>query len=158
MNEPVVCAVEGDIDTDGPEGFGAHPGDQALSLLLSTGLGRVIVAQHHLSASLSSLIVHPAVEGLGVFGVEHTLPLQIKVHFFRWRDKTDRHVAHACGVVTEVDSKGSVAMIHYLAHDQQVKFDSFDVRVEVPPEECPGEHRTSVDFGDRMKLHVCVSV
>lgn len=154
MNQPVVCAVERHIDTDDPEGFGAHPGDQTVSLVLSTGLRRVVVAQHHLSAALGFLVVHPAVKGLGVFGVEHTLALQVELHFFHWRDKTDRHVAHACGVVAEVDSKSSVAMIHYLAHDHQVQFDSFDVRVKVPPKECPGEHRCSVDFGDRLKLYV----
>lgn len=154
LNQPVVCAVERHIDTDDPEGFRAHPDDETLGLVLSAGLRRVIVAQHHLPASLGFLVVHPAVKGLGVFGVEHTLALQIKLHFFHWWDKTDRHVAHACGVVTEVDSKSSVAMIHYLAHDQQVQSDSFDVRVKVPPKECPGELRCSVDSGDRLKLYV----
>lgn len=158
LNQPVVCAVERHIDTDDPEGFGAHPGDETLSLVLSTGLRRVIVAQHHLSASLGFLIVHPAVKGLGVFGVEHTLALQIKLHFFHWRDKTDRHVAHTCGVETEVDSHCSVTMVHCLAHDQQVQFDSFNVRVKVPPKECRGELRSSVDFGDRLKLYVWGSV
>lgn len=120
MNHPVVCAVERHIDTDDPEGFRAQPGDEALSLLLGTCLGWVIVAQHHLSVALGFLMVHPAVKGLGVFGVEHVLTLQVNLHSFHWWDKTDRHVSHACGVVTEVDSKGSVPVIHYFAHDQQV--------------------------------------
>lgn len=151
MNQPVVCAVERHIDADDPEGFGAHPGDQTLSLVLSTGLRRVIVAQRHLPASLGFLIVHPAVEGLGVFGVEHALALQVELHLLHWRDQTDRDVAHACGVVTEVDSQGPVAMIHYFAHDQQVQFDSFDVGEKVPPKECPGGLGCSVD---RLKLYM----
>lgn len=158
LNQPVVGAVERHIDADDPEGLGARPGDQTLGLVLSAGLGRVIVARHHLSASLGFLVVHPAVKGLGVFGVEHALALQVKLHFFHRWDKADGHVAHACGVVTEVDSKSSVAMVHYLTHDQQVQFDSFDVGVKVPPKECPGGLGGSVDFGDGLKLHVGGSV
>lgn len=120
LNHPVVRAVERHIDTDDPEGFGAHPGGEALSLVLCAGPGRVVVAQHHLSVALGFLMVHPAVKGLGVFGVEHALTLQVKLHSFRWRDETDGHVSHACGVVTEVDSEGSIPVIHYFAHDQQV--------------------------------------
>lgn len=120
LDQPVVRAVEGHVDTDDPEGLGAHPGDQALGLLLRTGLRRVVVAQHHLPVALRSLVVHPAVEGLGVFGVEHALTLQVKLHFFPRRDKTDGHVARACGVVTEVEPESPVPMVHYLTHDQQV--------------------------------------
>lgn len=64
LNQPVVCAVERHVDTDELEGFGAHPSDEALSLLLSTRLRRVIVTQHHLLVPFSFLIVHPAVECL----------------------------------------------------------------------------------------------
>lgn len=154
MNQPVVCAVERHVDADDPEGFGAHPGDQSLSLVLSAGLRRVIVAQRHLPASLRFLIVHPAVEGLGVFGVEDALALQVKLHFLHRRDQADGDVARACGVVAEVDSQGSVAVVHDLAHDQQVQFDSFDVGEKVPPKERPGRLGRPVDVGDRLKLYI----
>lgn len=127
LHQSVVSAVERHIDTDDLERFGAHPGDVALGLLLSTSLGRVVVTQHHLFVAFCFLIVHPAVERLGVFWVDHTLTLQIKLQLSNGRDQTDRHVAHTCGVVTEVDSQRAVPMIHDLAHYQQIQFDSLDV-------------------------------
>lgn len=127
MNQSVVCAVEGHVDADDLEGFGAHPGDVALGLLLSARLGRVVVAQHHLFVALSLLVVHPAVERLRVFGVYHALALQIELHLFHRWDETDGHVAHTGGVVAEVDSERAVPVIHDLAHDQQIQFDRFDV-------------------------------
>lgn len=138
LNQPVVGAVEGHIDADHLEGPGAHPGDVALRLLLGTGLGRVVVAQHHLLVALRLLVVHPAVERLGFFGVDHTLALQVELHLFDRRHQADGHVAHACGVVTEVDPQRAVPVIHDLSHDQQVQFDSFDVGVEVSPDQRPG--------------------
>lgn len=138
LNQPVVGAVEGHIDADDLERLGAHPGDLALRLLLGTGLRRVIVAEHHLLVALRLLVVHPAVERLGFFGVDHALALEVELHLFdRWH-QADRHVAHACGVVTEVDPQRAVAVIHYLSHDQQIQFDRLDVGVEVSPDERPG--------------------
>lgn len=127
MNQSVVCAVKRHVDADDLEGFGAHPGDVALGLLLSTRLGGVIVAQHHLFVAFSLLVVHPAVERLRVFGVDHALALQIELHLFHGRDETDGHVAHTCGVVAEVDSERAVPVIHNLPHYQQIQLDSFDV-------------------------------
>lgn len=127
MYQSVVGAVERDVDADDLEGFGAHPGDVALALLPSAGLGRVVVTQHHLPAALRLLVVHPAVERLGVFGVDHALTLQIELHLLRRRDEADGHVAHARGVVAEVDSERPVPVIHNLAHYQQIQFDGFDV-------------------------------
>lgn len=152
LNQAVVCAVEGHVDADEPRGFGAQPGDQAPALLLGAALGRVVGAQHHLPAALRLLVVHPAAEGLGVLGGEHALALQVELHRFHRRDQADRHVAHAGAVVAEVDSQSSVAVVHYPAHDQQVQFDSFDVGVEVPPEEGPGEPGGSVALADGPQL------
>lgn len=143
LNQPVVGAVEGHVDADDLEGPGAQPGDLALRLLLSAGLGRVVVAQHHLLVALCLLVVHPAVERLGFFWVDHALALQVELHLFDRRHQADGHVAHTCGVVTEVDPQRAVAMIHYLSYDQQVQFDCFDVRVEVPPDERPGLGRST---------------
>lgn len=64
LDQSVVCAVERHVDAYDLERFGAHPGDVALGLLLSTRLGRVIVAQNHLFVAFSFLIVHPTVERL----------------------------------------------------------------------------------------------
>lgn len=127
MNQSVVCAVERHVDADNLKGFGAHPGNVALGLLLSACLGGVVVAQHHLFVPFGFLIVYPTVECLRVFGVDHTLALQIKLHLFHRWDETDRHIAHTCGVVAEVDSERAVPVIHDLAHYQQIQFDSFDV-------------------------------
>ncbi|KAF3853591.1 hypothetical protein F7725_014281 [Dissostichus mawsoni] len=101
LHQSVVSAVERDLDADDLEGLGAHPGDVALRLLLSAGLGRVVVTQHHLFVALRLLVVHPAVEGLGLFGVDHTLALQIKLYLLHWGHEADGHVAHPCGVVAE---------------------------------------------------------
>lgn len=127
MHQSIVCAVERHIDADDLERFGAQPGDVALGLLLSTSLGGVVVTQHHLFVAFCFLIVHPAVERLGVFGVDYTLTLQIKLQLFNGWDQTDGHVAHTRGVVAEVDSERAVPMIHDLAHYQQIQFDSLDV-------------------------------
>lgn len=152
LNQPVVGAVERHVDADGSEGLGAHPADVALRLLLIARLGRVVVAQHHLLAALGPLAVQPAAERLGVFGGDHALTPQVELHLSQRRDEADGHVAHTCGVVAEVDPQGAVPVVHHLADDQQVQFDRFDVRVEVPPDERPGEFGFSMSFGDRTKL------
>lgn len=127
LHQSVVGAVERDVDADDLEGLGAHPGDVALRLLLSARLGRVVVTQHHLFVALRLLVVHPAVEGLGLFGVDHTLALQIKLYLLHWGHEADGHVAHPCGVVAEVDSQRAVPVIHNLSHYQQIQFDRFNV-------------------------------
>lgn len=45
LNQSVVCAVEGNVDTNDLKGFGTDPGHMALCLLLEAGLGGVIVAE-----------------------------------------------------------------------------------------------------------------
>lgn len=64
LNQPVVCAIERHVDADDLERFGAHPGDMTLSLLLSTRLRWIVVAQNHLLVALGLLVVNPAVECL----------------------------------------------------------------------------------------------
>lgn len=151
LNQPVVCAIEGHVDADDLERFGAHPGDMTLSLLLSTRLRWIVVAQNHLLVALGLLIVHPAIECLWVLGVDDTLALQVEFHLFHWWDKADRDVAHTSGVVAEVDSKRAIPMIHDLTHYQQIQFHCLDVGVEVSPTERPGEFWSSLNFHDRPK-------
>ena len=52
LHQFIVHAVEGDVDADDLEGFGAQPGHVALRLLLVARLGRVEVAQRVARTSL----------------------------------------------------------------------------------------------------------
>lgn len=75
LDQAVVRTVEGNVDTDDLERLGANPGHMALNLFLEAGLGRVVVAQRGALAAVHLLIVHAAVEDLGVLGVDHALAL-----------------------------------------------------------------------------------
>ena len=152
LNQPVVRAVERHVDADDLKGFGAHPGDVALGLLLVARLGWVVVTQHHLLVAFGLLVVHPAAERLGVFGVDHTLALQVELHLFHGRHEADGDVAHACGVVAEVHSERAVPVVHDLPHYQQVQFDRLDVWVKVSPTKLPGEFRSSMNLRYRPQL------
>lgn len=85
LHQAVVRTVEGYVDTDDLERLGANPRHVTLNLLLEAGLGRVVVAQRGALAAIHLLIVHAAVEDLGVLGVDHALALQVKLHRLdRW--------------------------------------------------------------------------
>lgn len=133
LHQAVVRAVEGNIDTDDLERLRANPGHVALDLLLVAGLGRVVVAQRSALAAIHFLIVHAAVEYLGVLGIDYTLTLQVKLHCFDRRHQVDWDVALSCWVVSEVDAKRAVTMIHNLAGDQQVKPHCLDIGIEISP-------------------------
>lgn len=75
LHQLVVGAVEGDEDADDFEGLGAQPGHVALGLLLWAALRRVVGAQGILGALLHLFVLHPAVEQLGVLGLEGRLLL-----------------------------------------------------------------------------------
>ena len=133
LHQAVVRTVEGYIDADDLERLGANPGHVALNLLLEAGLGRVVVAQRGALAAIHLLIVHAAVEDLGVLRVDHALALQVKLHRLdRWH-QADWDVALACGVMAEVDAERAVTMVHDLAGDQQVQPHCLDIGIEVSP-------------------------
>lgn len=136
LHQFIVGAVEGNEDADDFEGFGAEPGDMALSLLLVAGLGWVEVAECVPCSLLYLLILYTAVKGLGVLGVDDRLLCRhIELHYLGGRDQADRHIPLARGVVAEVDTESAITMIHNLTGNQQVEFDRLDVGVEVPPAE-----------------------
>lgn len=66
--------------------------------------------------------------------MECTLLLNhFKLHYLRWWDDADRHVAEAGGVVAEIDGEGAIDMVHDLACHQQVELQGLDTEVEVTP-------------------------
>lgn len=85
LHQAVVRAIEGNVDTDDLKRLGANPGHMALNLLLEAGFGRIVVAKRGALAPVHLLIVHAAVEDLGVLWVDHALALQVKLHCLdRW--------------------------------------------------------------------------
>lgn len=75
LHQPVVCAVERNVDANDLKGFGADPGHVTLCLLLKAGLGGVVVAQRGAFAAVNLLVIYAAVEDLGVFRIDHALAL-----------------------------------------------------------------------------------
>lgn len=134
LHQLVVGAVEGDEDADDLERFGAQPGHVALRLLLRAALRRVVGAQRVPGALLHLLVLHPAVEQLGVFGFQSRLLLlvvvmlvevlllrmDLELHRLRRGNEPHRNVALAGGVVPEIDAEGAVAVIHYFPSDEEV--------------------------------------
>lgn len=136
LHQLVVGAVEGDEDADDLERFGAQPGHVALRLLLRAALRRVVGAQRVPGALLHLLVLHPAVEQLGVFGFQSRLLLlvvvmlvevlllllrmDLELHRLRRGNEPHRNVALAGGVVPEIDAEGAVAVIHYFPGDEEV--------------------------------------
>lgn len=147
LHQLVVGAVEGDEDTDDFEGFGAEPGHMALGLLLGAALGWVVSAQRRPGALLHLLVLHTAIEELGLFGLQRGLlllllvvlvvvllvRLDLELHGLGRRDKTYGNVTLTGGIVSEVYAERPVAVIDYFAGDEKVELDGLDVGMEVPP-------------------------
>lgn len=148
LHQLVVGAVEGDEDADDFERLGAQPGHVALRLLLRAALRRVVGTQRVPGALLHLLVLHPAVEELGVLRLESRLLLlvvmvvellvrlmDLKLHGFCRRHKTHGHVALPGGVVAEVDAECPIAVIHDFSSNKEVELYCLDVGVEVAPAE-----------------------
>lgn len=57
----------------------------------------------------------------------------LKLHYLRWWDDADRHIAEARRVVAEVDCECAIDVVHNLACHQQVELQGLDAEVEVTP-------------------------
>lgn len=113
LNQLVIDAKEGDENADYFERFGAEPGSVGLGVLCEAGLGRIVQAGFGFLGPVSFLILHAAVKGLCLFGVNgglvglldqdilfsvHLLLLlleDLKLHHFGWRHNADGHIAQA---------------------------------------------------------------
>lgn len=135
LDQPVVRAVESDIDTDDSEGLRAAPGGRALSVVSGAGLGRVVRAERGPAAPFHLLPLHAAVEDFGGLGFDEDLLLLVELYGFTGGHEADGDVALARGVVSEVDAEGPVAVVHDLPRDEQVQGHRLDVGVEVTPAE-----------------------
>lgn len=154
LHQLVVDAQERDKNADDFEGFGTKPGSIRLRVLSKAGLRWIIQTGFGLLRLVGLLVLHPTVEGLGVFGrngrllrlmeldfwlIDGTLLLllllDLKLYHFRWRNNADRYVAKARGVVPEVDCERTVDMVDDLTSHQQVKLQGLDTEVKVPPSE-----------------------
>lgn len=112
LNQLVIDAKEGDENADYFERFGTEPGSVGLGVLCEAGLGRIVQAGFGFLGPVSFLILHAAVKGLCLFGVNgglvglldqdilfsvHLLLLleDLKLHHFGWRHNADGHIAQA---------------------------------------------------------------
>lgn len=152
LNQLVIDAKEGDENADDFERLGAEPGGVGLGVLREAGLGRIVQAGLGFLGPVGFLVLHTAVKGLCVFGVDgglvglldqdvllgvHLLLLleDLKLHHFGWRHDADGHVAQAGRVVSEVNRECSVDVVDDLPRHQQAELHGFDVKVEVAPAE-----------------------
>lgn len=133
LHEFVIDTVEGNVDANDLEGLGAQPGHVALRLLLVADLGRVEVAQGRLLGPVCLLILDATVEGFGLLGLQGGLRGHFELHHFGGGHQTHRDVAQARGVVSEIHTERSVAVVHDFPRDQQIEFHSLNVGMEVTP-------------------------
>lgn len=134
LQQFVVGAEEVNVDADDFKGLGAEPGDVALRLFLVTHPACVMAAKGCPLAPVGLLVLHSAVERLGVFGdFQSFLLADLKVDNLGGRHQAHRHVAQTCGVVTEVDTECAIAVVNNLAFDEKVELDCLNVRMEVSP-------------------------
>lgn len=98
-----------------------------------TDLGWVMGTERGPAASFYLLPLHPAVEDFGGLGFDEDLLFLVELYSFAGGYKADGDVTLACGVVTEVDAEGPVAVVHDLPCDQQVQSHCLDVGVEITP-------------------------
>lgn len=81
LQQFVVSTEEVNIDADDFKGLGAEPGDVALRLFLVTHPACVMAAKGCPLAPVGLLVLHSAVEGLGVFrDVQSILLAELKVN------------------------------------------------------------------------------
>lgn len=119
LQQFVVSAEEVNVDADDFKGLGAEPGDVALRHFLEAHPACVVVAKGCPLVPVGLLVLHSAVEGLGVFGdVQGFLLADLKVDNLGRRHQAHRHVAETCGVVTEVDAERAIAVVNNLARDE----------------------------------------
>lgn len=145
LHQLVVGAVEGDEDANDFEGLGAQPGDVALGLLLRAALRGVVGTQRRPGALLHLFILHPAVEKLGVLGLQGRLLLvvmellvllvDLELHSFGRRNESYGHVALTGRIVAEVDAERPVAVINDFTSDEKVELHGLNIGMEVAPTE-----------------------
>lgn len=91
----------------------------ALRLFLEAHPACIMGAKGCPLAPVGLLVLHSAIEGLGVFGdLQSFLLTDLKVDDLGGRHQAHRYIAKACGVVTEVDAECAVAMVNDLACDE----------------------------------------
>lgn len=119
LQQFVVSTEEVNVDADDFKGLGAEPGNVALRLFLETHSACVMAAKGCPLAAVGLLVLHSAVKRLGVFGdVQGFLLADLKVDNLGGWHQAHRHIAKACGVVTEVDAECAIAMVDNLARDE----------------------------------------
>lgn len=117
LDEPIVEAVEGDIDTDDLEWFGANPRNLALCVVEETGFGRIVGAESSFLCFVHFLVLHPAVEDLGFFRLNEDLLLEVKLHRLVGWHQADGDVPMPCGVVPEEDVDSAIPVVNHFPGD-----------------------------------------
>lgn len=121
LYELVVCTEEVNVDADDLEGLGAKPRHMALGLFLETYPVREVTANGRPLAAVRLLIFHSTIEGLIVFRYIYGFLLSdLKIDSLGGWDQADGHVAQAGGIVAEIDTKGSVAMVNNFPSNEKV--------------------------------------
>lgn len=133
LHQFVIYTVKGNVDANDLEGLGAQPGHVALRLLLVADLGRVKVAQGRLLRPVCFFILDATIERFGLLGLQGRLRGHFKLHHFGGGYQTHGNIAQARGVVSEINTEGSIAVVNNFPCDQEVEFHSFNVGMEVTP-------------------------
>lgn len=133
LHKFIINTVKGNVNANDLEGLGAQPRYVALSLLLVADLGWVKVAQGGLLRPICFFILNATVERFRLLGLQGRLRGNFKFHDFGRGYQTHRNIAQACGIMSEINTEGSIAMVNNFPRDQEVEFNSFNVGMEVTP-------------------------
>lgn len=133
LHKFIINTVKGNVNANDLEGFGAQPRHVALSLLLVADLWWVKVAQGGLLRPICFFILNATVERFGFLGLQGRLRGHFKFHHFGGGYQTHWNIAQACWIVSEINTEGSISMVNNFPRDEEVEFNSFDVRMEVTP-------------------------
>lgn len=133
LHEFIINTVKGNVNANDLEGLGAQPRHVALSLLLIADLGRVKVAQGGLLRPICFFILNATIERFGFLRLQGRLWGDFKFHDFGGGYQTHRNIAQACGIMSEINTEGSISMVNNFPRDQEVEFNSFNVGMEVTP-------------------------
>lgn len=119
LHQLVVCTEEVNVDADDFKGLGAKPGHMTLGLLLETDPVREVAANGRPLAPVRLLVLHATIESLMVFRHLYRFLLSdLKINGLgRW-DQADGYVAESGRIVTEIHTKGSVAVIDNFPGDE----------------------------------------
>lgn len=133
LHKFIINTVKGNVNANDFEGLGTQPRHMALSLLLVADLRWVKIAQGSLLRPICFFILNATIERFGFLGLQGRLWGNFKFYHFGGGYQTYWNIAQACGIMSEINTKGSISMVDNFPCDQKVEFNSFNVGMKVTP-------------------------